>query len=106
MIVIISKTTFDYNGKPAKTHAFDTGAAWENLALQGSVNNLVIHGMQGFDYDKAKSVLNIPDEYVVQAMAAIGKPGDPENLPEGLREKDFPSNRKKIEEIVMEGSFQ
>lgn len=106
LIVIISKTTFDYNGKPAKTHAFDTGAAWENLALQGSINNLVVHGMQGFDYEKAKSVLNLPEEYVVQAMAVIGKPGDPKNLPEGLREKDLPSNRKTIEEIVMEGSFQ
>lgn len=106
LIVIISKTTFDYNGKPAKTHAFDTGAAWENLALQGSINNLVVHGMQGFDYEMAKSVLNIPDEYVVQAMAAIGKPGDPDNLPEGLREKDFPSDRKNIKEIAIEGSFQ
>jgi nitroreductase len=91
LVVILSKTIFDYNGKPAKTHAFDSGAAWQNFALQGSINGLVIHGMQGFDYDKAKSELQIPDEYEVQAMAAIGKPGDPNDLPEGLREKDIPS---------------
>jgi nitroreductase len=82
LIVIISKTTFDYNGKPTKTHAFDTGAAWENLALQGSISGLVVHGMQGFDYVRAKSELNIPDEYEVQAMAAIGKPGDRNELPD------------------------
>jgi len=61
--VIISKTTFDYNGKPTKTHAFDTGAPLQNLALQGSINGLVIHEMQGFDYERAKSELQIPDGY-------------------------------------------
>jgi len=102
LVVILSKTTFDYNGKPAKTHAFDSGAAWQNFALQGSINELVIHGMQGFDYDKAKSELQIPGEYEVQAMAAIGKPGDPNDLPEGLREKDIPSGRKNVSEIAIE----
>ncbi len=102
LVVILSKTTFDYNGKPAKTHAFDSGAAWQNFALQGSINGLVIHGMQGFDYDKAKSELQIPDEYEVQAMAAIGKPGDPNDLPEALREKDIPSGRKNVAEIALE----
>jgi nitroreductase len=102
LVVILSKTTFDYNGKPSKTHAFDSGAAWQNFALQGSINGLVIHGMQGFDYDRAKSELQIPDEYEVQAMAAIGKPGDPNDLPEGLREKDIPSGRKNVSEIALE----
>ncbi len=102
LVVILSKTTFDYNGKPSKTHAFDSGAAWQNFALQGSINGLVIHGMQGFDYDKAKSELQIPGEYEVQAMAAIGKPGDPDDLPEALREKDIPSGRKNVSEIALE----
>jgi len=102
LVVILSKTTFDYNGKPSKTHAFDSGAAWQNFALQGSINSLVIHGMQGFDYDRAKSELQIPDEYEVQAMAAIGKPGDPDDLPEALREKDIPSGRKNVSEIALE----
>lgn len=102
LVVILSKTTLDYNGKPAKTHAFDSGAAWQNFALQGSINGLVIHGMQGFDYDRAKSELQIPGEYEVQAMAAIGKPGDPNDLPEALREKDIPSGRKNVSEIALE----
>jgi nitroreductase len=102
LVVILSKTTFDYNGKPSKTHAFDSGAAWQNFALQGSINGLVIHGMQGFDYDRAKSELQIPGEYEVQAMAAIGKPGDPDDLPEALREKDIPSGRKNVSEIALE----
>ena len=105
LIVVISKTTFDYNEKPARTHSYDAGAAWENLALQGSLKGLVVHGMQGFDYDKAKRALNIPDVFQVEAMIAIGKPGKKEDLPESLQEREMPSPREKLSEIVMEGSF-
>ena len=58
LIVVISKTTFD-SGKPARTHSYDAGAAWVSLALQGSLKNLVVHGMQGFDYDRAKKELQL-----------------------------------------------
>lgn len=105
LIVVISKTTFDHNGKPAKTHSFDAGAAWQNLALQGSLNGLVVHGMQGFDYDRAKKDLQIPDEYNVEAMIAVGKPGAKEQLPPMLQEREVPSSRKTLQEIAIEGKF-
>ena len=88
-----------------RTHSLDAGSAWENLALQGSINGLVVHGMQGFDYEKATSELNVPDEYKVEMMIAIGKPGSPEILPEKLQEIEKPSGRKSIKEIVNEGEF-
>ena len=106
LIVIVSRTTFEHNGKPARTHSFDTGAAWMSLALQGWTQGLVVHGMGGFDYDKAKTVLNVPDGYQVEAMVAVGKPGPIENLPPKLQERETPSPRKKITEIVFEGTFK
>jgi nitroreductase len=105
LIVVVSKKTFDYNEKPARTHSYDAGAAWENFALQGSLKALVVHGMQGFDYDKARKTLNIPDVFQVEAMIAVGKPGKKEDLPEVLQEREMPSPRKNFSEIVMEGSF-
>jgi nitroreductase len=105
LIVVVSKTTFD-DDKHARTHAYDAGAAWENLALQGSLAGLVVHGMQGFDYDKAKEILRIPDGYKVEAMIAVGKKGKKEDLPQYLQEREFPSARKSISEIAMEGSFK
>jgi len=105
LIVIMSKKTFDYNNKPARTHSFDTGAAWENLALQGAISGLVVHGMQGFDYDLARTRLGIPDEFQVEAMAAIGRPGDRKKLPAALRAAEFPSGRKSISEIAFKGVF-
>ena len=106
LIVIVSKNTFDLNGKPSRTHSFDTGAAWENLALQGSIKGFVVHGMQGFDYDKAREMLTIHEEYTVEAMAAVGKPGNREDLPEDIREREYPSDRKKVREFTFEGSFR
>ena len=106
LIVIVSKKTFDHNGNPSKTHSFDTGAAWQNLALQGSLKGLVVHGMQGFDYDKAREVLNIPDGYEVEAMVAVGKPGGKEDLPERLQQREVPSDRKNLSDIAFEGMFK
>lgn len=106
LVVVVAKTTFDYNGKPSVTHQFDTGAAWENLALEASTRGLVAHGMEGFDYAAAKTKLNIPDDHVVLAMIAIGKPGRKEDLPAELQERETPSDRRPLTEIVMEGEFR
>ena len=106
LVVFISKTTFDHNGEPAATHSFDTGAAWGNLALQGALQRLVVHGMQGFDYDKARTALNIPEGFKVEAMAVIGKPGRAEDLPEKLQQRETPSDRRKLNETVFEGPYR
>lgn len=106
LLVIVSKTAFDHNNKPARTHSFDTGAAWYSFALQGVLLGLVVHGMQGFNYDRAKEDLGVPEGYQVEAMAAVGRPGDPEDLPLALQQKEEPSQRKKVEEFAFEGGFK
>jgi nitroreductase len=106
LLLFVSKETFDFNGKPYPTHSFDTGAAWENLALQATLMGLVAHGMQGFDYERARAELNIPEGFRVEAMAAVGRPGDPARLPEQLREREAPSDRKPLSEVTCEGAFR
>ena len=105
LVVICSKNPSDHGGANA-THSYDAGAAWQNLALQGHLKGLVVHGMGGFDHEKARSVLQIPNDYTVEAMAVIGKPGDPKNLPDYMRENEKPSGRKNVEEIASEGVFK
>lgn len=101
LIVLISKTTKD-DGSPAGMHTFDSGSAWENLALQATAMNLVAHGMAGFDYKMAKEKLNVPDDYAVEMMIAVGKHGKVEDLPEPLRAREVPSDRKPLSEIAFE----
>ena len=106
LMVVVSKKTFDYDGRPSITHTFDTGAAAQNMALQGASMEIVCHGMEGFDYDKAKQVFKIPAEYQVEAMFAVGKLGNKEELPEKIRARETPSGRKPIKDFVFENEFK
>ena len=106
LVLFISRKTFDHDGEPSRTHSYDTGAAWENFALQGCRQGLVVHGMEGFDYERARVELRIPDEFQVEAMAAVGKPASKEVLPEKLQERESPNDRRKLKESVCEGPFR
>jgi nitroreductase len=106
LVVFISRKMFEHNNEPSITHSYDCGAAWENFALQGFRQGFVVHGMEGFDYDRARKGLGIPDEFQVEAMAAVGKPGAKELLPEKLRARESPNDRRKLSESVHEGAFK
>lgn len=105
LIVVLSRRFFERNGKPSRTHSFDAGAAWMSLALQGTAMGLVVHGMEGFDYDRAREVLGVPEELAVEAMVAVGRPAPVATLPERLREREQPSGRRAVREIAFEGRF-
>jgi len=105
LVVVVSHKVFARNGKPNPVHTFDAGAAFENLSLQGAAMDLVVHGMAGFNRGNARRELKVPDDYEVEAMIAIGLPGNPEQLPEELQEREKPSGRKPIGEISCEGPF-
>lgn len=105
LIVVCSKKTFTKTGKPNSVHSFDAGLSAMALLLQAAAMNLVGHGMAGFDRDKARGDLKIPEDYAVEAMIAIGHHGDPDKLPEAYRGGEVPSDRKKISEIAREGAF-
>jgi len=104
LIVALSQTVLD-NGRPHPTHAFDAGAAWMSLALQGSALGLVVHGMAGFDAARARTVLELPDSLAVHAMIAVGHPGRLEDLPEKLQEREKPSPRRPVRELIWKGRF-
>jgi nitroreductase len=105
LVVFTSKTVND-QGKPLATHSYDTGAAWISVALQGWMRGCIVHGMQGFNYERAREVLQLPADYHVEAMAAVGRPGRVEDLSEPLQAREKPSPRKPLSEIVTEGVFR
>jgi len=105
LVVIVSRKNFEHNGQPSVTHQFDTGSAWENLAIQAVSQGLVTHAMAGFDYEKARKDLTVPVDFEVVAMIAIGKRGPKEKLSPELQAREIPNTRKPLSEIVMEGKF-
>jgi nitroreductase len=105
VLVVIVSDTRSSQGGTNELASFDTGASWQNLALQGSLLGLVVHGMGGFDYQRAREMLNIPDYCNIEAMCAIGLPGSLEMLPEYMQKMEKPSGRKSLKEIVCEGMY-
>ena len=104
-LIILFARTHREDGKPMGTSTLDSGAAWQNLALQGAKMGLVVHGMAGFDWSRAGAVVNAPEYFAVQAMIAVGHPGSLDDLSESQREREQPSPRKSVAEISFEGSF-
>jgi nitroreductase len=104
LVMVVSKKTFD-GVKPIPTPSYDAGAAWMSLALQASAMGLVCHGMAGFDYARAPAAANVPDDYKVEAMFAVGHPGKLEDLPEALQARESKSGRRPVGESAFEGSF-
>jgi nitroreductase len=104
LVVVISRLQFD-DQRPCITHSYDSGAAWQNLALQASLEGIVAHGIQGFDYERARRVLRIPAQFAVEAMIVLGKPAAPEVLPQDLRQREMPSDRRALAQTICEGPF-
>lgn len=103
LALIISKTDSDLGEN--RSHSFDTGSAWGYLSLEATRKGLITHPMTGFDFDKAREALNIPENYAIDALIAIGYQGEKEALPELLQQREVPSARKSLNEFVFEGTF-
>ena len=88
-----------------RTSAFDTGAAWMSLALQAEAMGLFAHAMGGFDKEKLVAAIHLPDGHSLHCVVAAGEQGAAETLPEPLRERETPSNRKPVSDVAVHGRF-
>ena len=104
LFVVASRVTRD-DGRPARTHAFDTGAAWMSLALEAHLLGLVAHGMEGFDYERAAQAVGLPADHAVHCMVAVGRPGQREDLPEPYRSREQPNDRCTTDSFAFEARF-
>ncbi|MNR43663.1 hypothetical protein D3C85_1623050 [compost metagenome] len=62
--------------------------------------------MGGFEREQAREALNIPAEYELHAVVAIGYRGPANALPENLQEREVPSGRREIKELIYDGQFE
>jgi nitroreductase len=103
LAISIATTKFTHNGKANRFAAYDTGMAVGNLLLQATDMGLFVHQMAGFDSDKARKALNIPDEYEIFSVMAIGYLDD-EFLSESI---EYKAGRKRKESsgFAFKGNF-
>ena len=106
LMLSVAKLTFDRNGKPNRHAYHDVGQAFANLAIEATHLGLAVHPMGGFDIDKARQDLAIPDGYDPVAMIAIGHPGDFDGLPDELKTDELtPRTRNPFKDFVFSGKF-
>lgn len=106
LVFVVAKLTYDFNHQPSPTGIYDTGAAWENLALQAYSMGWIAHGMSGFDFEQAAEIINIPPDHKILAMIAIGKLSDTADLPEEMLAGETPNDRRPLAEIALAGTFK
>jgi len=109
LIVVVSAKEFTPPGATAPTesrsHAFDAGAAWANLALQATIAGWHAHGIGGFDVERTRHELGIPPGYAINAVVAVGRRGDKSLIPETFHGAETPNGRRPVAELAFSGRF-
>lgn len=109
LLIVLSKRSFQAPGKdapaPLGSHAFDAGAAWASLALQAAHDGLATHAMGGFDRERARLLLGVPDDYDVHVAVAIGRRAARDSLPDDLQAREQPNQREPLQRLAAEGRF-
>jgi len=106
LAIAVAKLEFSKNHAPNRNAQYDTGAATALLSVEATAHGLGVHQMAGFDPEKARQTFSIPSEWEAVAALAIGFPGNPETLPQTMKDRELaPRTRKPISEFVMSGSW-
>lgn len=101
LILSLARKTFSQNNNPNYHALYDTGAATANLSLAATALGLHTHSMAGFDQEKARKLFDVPDEYHIGAVTAVGYFGDADQLSSQLKERELaPRARKPLAEFV------
>lgn len=109
LVVLVSKTTHIRQGdtEPShlRNHSFDSGAAWASLAFEAHRAGWGTHAIGGFNREKAREILGVPEGYSVEVAIAIGRQVEWSSLPPELQEREKPNQRKSLDKLVAEGRF-
>lgn len=106
LLLATASHVFRHNGAPNKWHAYDTGAASENLCLQATALGLKAHQMGGFDADKIRQEFAIPEGVSCLAMIAVGYQTEPDVLDGEQKEKELAERtRQPLEENFFEHAW-
>jgi nitroreductase len=86
----------------ARSHAiYDLGQAVAHFSAQATADGLIVHQMAGFDADVLGKSLALDNRHRVVTVMVVGAPGNVEDLPENLQERErAPRVRKPLSDVV------
>ncbi|EQB01906.1 nitroreductase [Sphingobium wenxiniae] len=107
LVLILSALKLDRRGETVDnvSHSFDAGAAWAAFAHQALLLGWHTHGIGGFDRAATRERLNIPDDFAIEAIIALGRKGEIEGLDPEFHASEAPNGRRSIHETVFAGTL-
>ena len=92
----------DADGNALRTASYDLGQAVAHLSVQAHHDGLHVHQMAGFDADALRAHFGLEARFRPVTVVTLGDLGDPQALPDGLRERESaPRNRRPLAESVL-----
>lgn len=103
----IARTTFARNGKPNR-HAFhDLGLAVGQMGIQAMSLGIYMHQMGGIQLETIRQTYQLPADSEPVTGIALGYPGPPHLLPEGLAERELaPRLRQTQDQFVFASQWE
>jgi len=101
LALAVAKLTFAKNDAPNRNALYDTGAATALLSVEATARGLAVHQMAGLILKKRARCLGFPPGWEPIAALAIGYPGDPNSLPQPLKDRELsPRTRKPMPNLL------
>lgn len=106
LVFVFARRNHPETGRPLRSAAFDTGAAWLSIALQAEHLGLSARAMGGIHHASAHEILGVPaHEFESIVGIAIGYPGPIAQLPPDLAGREGTSERKVQSEFAFNGRY-
>lgn len=106
LLISIGSKVRQNTRRPYLHFMYDTGQAVAHLSLQATEMGLFVHQMGGFDAEIIRKEFNVPEDYEPITAIAVGYPGNPEDLPEHQKQREYAERtRKETSEFVFSGKF-
>lgn len=108
LMISVARNNFTHNEEPNRTAQHDVGLASENLVLEAVAQGLVAHQMAGFNTAQVRTEFNVPEDYTVLAMIAVGYPyrGSLDDLTEKARAGELAQRKRKpLSEVAFAGAW-
>jgi nitroreductase len=106
LMFAVGRTQFSRNDKANRVWLHDIGIASAQLTLQATALGIYVHQMAGIDVEAVRSTYQVPEPFEPATAIALGYPGDPDSLPENLRDAERSEReRRPLEESVFAGRW-
>ncbi|SEI10982.1 MULTISPECIES: nitroreductase family protein [unclassified Leifsonia] len=101
VLIVAAAEVVDADGRERRWATYDLGQAVAHLTIQAHHDGLYAHQMGGFEPEGLRQAFDLDERFEPVSVTAIGVLGDPESLPDPLRERESaPRSRRPLEDIV------